>query len=93
MVGYGPPPELEGNLRQSGTVSRKTGKPRRRKTTKAKPGSAPIPASGRHSSGVNLQEQLKRQAHELEQAQEQQAATAEILRLIPQFADRSATGV
>jgi GAF domain-containing protein len=82
VVGYGPPPELEGNVRRSGTVSRKTGKPRRRKITKAKPGSSPIPASGRHSSGVNLQEQLKRQACELEEAREERATIAEVLRVI-----------
>jgi two-component system, NtrC family, sensor kinase len=69
-------------VRRSGTVSRKTRKPRRRKTTKAKPGSSPIPASGRQSSSVNLQEQLQRQAHELVEARELQAATAEVLRVI-----------
>jgi GAF domain-containing protein len=66
-----------------GTVSRKTGKARRRKTTKAKPsGSAPIPERCSHSSVADLQEQLDRRTHERDEALEQQAATSEVLHVI-----------
>jgi GAF domain-containing protein len=69
-------------VRRPGTVSRKTGKARHRKATKAKPGSSPIPARRDHSSVVDLQEKLKRQGRELEEAREERAATAEILHVI-----------
>ncbi len=82
MVGYGPPAELEGQVTRHRIVSRKTQKAGRRKTTKVKPTSEPIAARRRHSSVVDLQEKLKRQARELEEAHEQQAATAEVLRVI-----------
>jgi GAF domain-containing protein len=55
---------------------------RQRKITKAKRGSSPIPASRSQSSSVDLQEKLKRQARELIEARELQAATAEVLRVI-----------
>jgi GAF domain-containing protein len=54
----------------------------RRKITKAKPGSSPIAASRSQSSSVDLQEKLKRQARELEEAHEERAAIAEVLRVI-----------
>jgi GAF domain-containing protein len=65
-----------------GTANRKRGKARRRKTTKAKPGSAPMPASRDHSSVVDLQEKLDRQTRELNEAHEPQAATSEVLEII-----------
>ena len=65
------------------TVSCKTAKARRRKTNKAKlKGSVPLSARRGHSSVVDLEEQLKRQAHELEEAREERAAIAEVLRVI-----------
>lgn len=81
MVGYGPPAELEGKVRRHGTESRKSLKTWRRKTTKAKPTSVPM-AARPHSSVVDLQEKLKRQARELDEAREEQAAIAEVLRVI-----------
>jgi GAF domain-containing protein len=54
----------------------------RRKTTKVKPTSVPIAARRSHSSVADLQEKLERQARELEEAHEQQAATAEVLKVI-----------
>jgi two-component system, NtrC family, sensor kinase len=65
-----------------GSVSRKIVKARRRKTTKLKPGSAPIPERRGHSSVADLQEKLKRQARELEEAREERAAIVEVLRVI-----------
>jgi GAF domain-containing protein len=69
-------------VRRHGTATRKTLKTRRRKTTKAKPSSAPIPERGGHSSLVNLQEKLERQTCELEKAREERSAIAEVLRVI-----------
>lgn len=47
---------------------------RRRKTTKAKPWGVPTPARRGHSSLVDLQEKLRRQASELEEAREERLA-------------------
>jgi two-component system NtrC family sensor kinase len=69
-------------VRRHGTVSRKTVKTQRRKTTKAKLSGASIPARRGHSSIVDLQEKLDRQTRELNEAHEQQAATSEVLRVI-----------
>jgi GAF domain-containing protein len=69
-------------VKRSGTVTHKTAKARRRKTTKAKPGSSPIPARRGHSSVVDLQEKLEHQARELAEARQQQTATADVLRVI-----------
>ena len=69
-------------MRRHGTASRKTVRARRRKTTKAKLGSSPIPASRSQSSSVDLQEKLKRQTRELEEAREERAAIVEVLRVI-----------
>jgi len=69
-------------VRRHGTVGRKTAKTRRRKTTRAKPSSAPRPARRDHVTVVDLQEKLKRQARELEEAREERAATAEVLDII-----------
>jgi GAF domain-containing protein len=83
VVGYCPPAELEGEVGRHNIVSRKTAKARRRKTNKAKlKGSVPLSARRGHSSVVDLEEQLKRQAHELEEAREERAAIAEVLRVI-----------
>jgi hypothetical protein len=68
-------------VKRHGTSSRKTVKTRSRKTTKAKPSSAPRPARRGHVV-VDLQEKLKRQARELEEAREERAATAEVLGII-----------
>jgi two-component system, NtrC family, sensor kinase len=69
-------------VRQPSTVSRSRGKARRRKITKAKPGSSPIPTSRSYSSVADLQEKLDRQTCELNEAHEQQAATSEVLEII-----------
>jgi GAF domain-containing protein len=83
VVGYGLPPQLgRARVRRPGSVSRKIVKARRRKTTKLKPGSAPIPERRGHSSAADLQEKLKRQARELEEAREERAAIVEVLRVI-----------
>ena len=73
-------------MKRRGTASRKTVKTGRRRTTKVKRDEhadtgAPIPARGGHSL-VDLQEKLKRQAHELEEAREEREALAEVLRVI-----------
>ena len=82
VVGDGPSVELEGQVRRHGTASRKTVKTRRRKTTKAKLSSGPIRERRGHAYAADLSEQLKRQARELEEAREERAANAEVLRLI-----------
>jgi GAF domain-containing protein len=83
VIGYVPPLELEGKVRPHGTTSRKTVKTRRRNTTKAKPSSgASMPEHRDHSSVTDLQEQLDRRTRERDEAQEQQAATAEVLKVI-----------
>ena len=64
-----------------GTVSRKTVKTRRRKTTKASGSNALIPAR-RALSSADLQEKLKRQARELDEALERFSATSEVLKVI-----------
>ena len=69
-------------MRRHGTVSRKTVKTRRRKTTTAKPSSAPVAARRNHSPIFDLQEKLKREIGEREEAQEQLAATSEVLKVI-----------
>jgi predicted component of type VI protein secretion system len=69
-------------VRRRGTASHKTIKARHRKTTKAKPSSALRPVRRGHVSVVDLQEKLERQAHELEEAREERAAIAEVLRVI-----------
>ena len=69
-------------MRRLGTVSRKTLKARRPKTTKAKPSGASIPVRRGHSSIVDLQEKLDRQARELKEAREHQTATGDVLKVI-----------
>jgi two-component system, NtrC family, sensor kinase len=69
-------------VRRHGIASRKTVKTRRRKNAKAKPAGVPSPAWRADSSPVDLQEKLRRQARELEEAREEQAAAADVLRII-----------
>ena len=69
-------------MRRHGTASHKTVKARRRKTTKAKPSSRPIRERRGHAYAADLADQLKSQARELEEAREERAANAEVLRLI-----------
>src|SRR5262249_39574522 len=71
VVGYGPPAELEGQVRT-----------RRRKTARPKPNSGPIPARRGHAYAADTEEQLKRQARELEGAGEGRAAMGEVLRVM-----------
>jgi two-component system, NtrC family, sensor kinase len=82
VIGYRPPTELEGKLKRHGTTSRKPVKTRRRKTTKAKPGSALLLARRGYSSAANLQEQLHSRTRELDEALAHQAATSEVLNVI-----------
>ena len=82
MVGYVAPLELEGKVRRHGTIRRKTVKTRRRKTTRAKPSSVATPQRSGHPPVADLQEKLKRQARELEEAREEREAIAEVLRII-----------
>ena len=69
-------------MRRHSTASRKTVKTRRRKATKTKPGRSSIPARRGHSSVAELQEKLKRQGRELEEARKERAAIVEVLRVI-----------
>jgi two-component system, NtrC family, sensor kinase len=70
-------------VRRPGTVSRKSVKTRRRRIATAKPSSSePIPERRSHSTVADLQEQLDRRTRERDEAQEQQAATAEVLKVI-----------
>jgi SMC interacting uncharacterized protein involved in chromosome segregation len=64
------------------TASRKTVKTRRRKITKGNRSSGRRPARSGNSFVADLQKKLERQARELEEAHDQQAATAEVLRVI-----------
>ena len=69
-------------MRQRGTVSRKPAKTQHRKPTRPKRSSAPTAARRAISPIANLREQLKRQERELEEAREERAAIAEVLRVI-----------
>jgi len=69
-------------VRRRGTVGRKPAKTQHRKPTKPKRSNAAMAASKGNLSVSDLQEQLKRQARELEEAREERAAVAEVLRLI-----------
>ena len=70
-------------MRRHGTVSRKPSKTQHRKPTRPKRGNAPTTArQGSSSQLADLQELLKRQALELEEARDERAALAEVLRVI-----------
>jgi two-component system, NtrC family, sensor kinase len=64
-------------VRRQGTVSRKSVKIGRRKSSKAKPSTALAPRRL-----ADLEKRLERQARELEEAREERAAIAEVLRVI-----------
>jgi class 3 adenylate cyclase len=65
---------LEARVRRHSTTSHKT--------TKAKPSGASIAAARGHSSVADPEEQLQRQARELEEAREEQRAIAEVLEVM-----------
>jgi GAF domain-containing protein len=65
-----------------GTVNRDAAKTHRRKTTGPKRSNAAMAACQASLSVSDLQEQLKRQARELEEARNERAALTEILRVI-----------
>jgi hypothetical protein len=69
-------------VRRRATVGRKPAKTRHRKPTRPKRSSAAMTANQPNLSVSDLQEQLKRQARELDEAREERAALAEVLRLI-----------
>jgi len=69
-------------VRRRGTVSRKPAKSQHGGTTKPKRNNAPTAARRPISPIANLREQLKRQERELEEAREERAAIAEVLRVI-----------
>ena len=70
-------------MRPRGTASRKPAKPQHRKPTRPKRRNAAIVASqGSSSQLADLQEQLKHQASELEEARDERAAFAEVLQVI-----------
>src|ERR1700730_15812655 len=72
----------EGWVSGRAQVARKPSKPQHRKPTRAKRGTA-LKARRRASSSVaDLQEQLERQARELDESLEQQTATSEVLHVI-----------
>jgi signal transduction histidine kinase len=65
-----------------GTVSRKLSKTQHRKPTRPKRSTALKTRRRASSSVADLQEQLERQARELDEARERETATAEVLRVI-----------
>jgi len=69
-------------VRRPGTVSRKPAKTKHRKPTRSKRSDAAVAASQANSSVSDLQEQLERQARDLEEARDERVAVAEVLRVI-----------
>jgi GAF domain-containing protein len=69
-------------VRRRATVGRKPAKTRHRKPTRPKRSSAAMTANQPNLSVSDLREQLRRQARELEEAREERAAIAEVLRVI-----------
>jgi signal transduction histidine kinase len=63
-------------------VSRKPAKTKHRKPTTSKGSDGAVAASQANSSVSDLQEQLERQARDLEEARDERAAVAEVLRVI-----------
>ena len=69
-------------MTRRGTVSRKPAKTQHRKPTRPKRSDAAMAAKKANWSVSELQEQLKGQARELEEARDERAALAEVLRVI-----------
>jgi signal transduction histidine kinase len=69
-------------VRRRGTVNRKPAKTQHRKPTRPKRSNATVPARQVNSSVTDLQEQLERQARELEEAHNERAASGDVLRII-----------
>jgi GAF domain-containing protein len=69
-------------MRRRATVGRKDAKRRHRKPTRSKFSSTATTETEPNLSVTNLQEELERQARELDKAREERAALAEVLRVI-----------
>jgi hypothetical protein len=69
-------------VRRRATVSGKPAKTQHRKSTRPKRSDVAIAARGANLSVRDLQEQLKRQTTELEEARDERAALTEVLRVI-----------
>jgi signal transduction histidine kinase len=69
-------------VKRRGTVSPKPAKTKHRKPTRSKRGDAAKAARQANLPVCDLQEQLKRQTRELEEARDERAALAEVLRVI-----------
>jgi signal transduction histidine kinase len=69
-------------VRRRGTVSRKPSKTQHRKPMRPKRSDAAVAPSQANSSISDLQEQLERQARDLEEARDERAALVEVLRVI-----------
>ncbi len=69
-------------MKRRGKVSRKPEKTLHRKPKRPKRSDAAVAAGQANSSVSDLQEQLERQARDLEEARDERAALAEVLRVI-----------
>ena len=69
-------------MRRRGTVSREPAKTRHRKPATPKRSTAPNAGRRARSSVADLQDELERQARELQEARDERAAIAEVLRVI-----------
>ena len=69
-------------MRRRGTLSRKPSKTQHRKPSRPKGTDAALATSQANLSVSDLQEQLERQARDLEEARDERAALAEVLRVI-----------
>jgi two-component system, NtrC family, sensor kinase len=72
----------EGSVRRRRTITRKPAKTRHGSTTKPKRNKAPVIARQASSTLADLQQQVSALARELAEAQEQQTATADVLKVI-----------
>src|SRR5262249_748244 len=77
-----PSAHWEGNVRRRGTVSRKPAKPQHGSTTKPKRNNSPTPARPASPTLPDLLEQVSALTREVAEAQEQQTATADVLKVI-----------